>query len=366
MKILQFHRYLGAGGIEAMVCGLSNEMAKTEDVTVCTVIRPYESDVFYNKLSPLVKKATLDKHDERPPFKEIFKIVRFIKKGHYDVVHIHGFFYYYALAVLLLHKKTHFFFTAHNDALMENTPWDLRILWLKKWYFKKGWMHPVTISPASQESFYELYGCDSRMIKNGVVKPDVNTESDPMAKFRVTSRTKVFLNPGRICPQKNQGMLCRVFDRLIKDGEDVALVIAGPNHSQSIYDEIKAHFSERITYIGEQTDVPSLLFHSDAMCLSSEYEGLPVVLLEALSVGCIPVCTPVGGIVNVLVDHETGILSESCGESAYYYALKRFLAMTEDCLALMQKKCLDSFSGYDMEITAEEYLKYYREYLNNS
>ena len=51
MKILHIHTSFTSGGIEAMICGLANEMVKTEDVSVCSIFKPKENDVFWNKLS---------------------------------------------------------------------------------------------------------------------------------------------------------------------------------------------------------------------------------------------------------------------------------------------------------------------------
>ena len=355
------HKSLWAGGIEAMVCGLASEMSKTEDVTVCTIMVSGKGDVFYDRMSDKVKVESIGKHDDKTPIKEIFKIVRYIRNGHFDVVHIHGYFYYYVLAIFLLHRKTHFFFTAHNDALMENTPWDLRLLPIKKKFMKLGWLNAVTISPASRDSFEKLYHCPNRMIPNGISRPVIDLENELLSRYKKTPDTKVFVNPGRICPQKNQAMLCRVFSRLIEEGEDIALVMVGPNHWQQIYDEIQRHASDRIAYLGEYPDVPSLLNKADGMCLSSIYEGLPVVLLEALAVGCIPVCTPVGGIVNVIENNQNGILSASPSEEEYYDAVKAYLRLPSDVISCMKKKCLETFGKYDISITAADYLKYYRD-----
>ncbi len=46
----------------------------------------------------------------------------------------------------------------------------------------------------------------------------------------------------------------------------------------------------------------------DAYALCSSYEGMPISLIEAIGVGCIPVCTPVGGIVDVVHNGENGFL----------------------------------------------------------
>lgn len=52
MKILQIHHSLAGGGVESMVCGLANEMIKTEDVTVCSIFEPKPTDVFWYKIDP--------------------------------------------------------------------------------------------------------------------------------------------------------------------------------------------------------------------------------------------------------------------------------------------------------------------------
>ena len=150
------HRSLGAGGIEAIVCGLSNELVKQNEVTVCTISKPYPTDYYYSRLANEVIKETINEDGNKSAIKNVFKIFRFIKNGKYDIVHLHGFFYFYSLSVILLHNKTKFFYTVHSDALKENNPWDLRLLALKRFCFKKKWLRPITISPSSKESFSEF------------------------------------------------------------------------------------------------------------------------------------------------------------------------------------------------------------------
>ena len=50
---------------------------------------------------------------------------------------------------------------------------------------------------------------------------------------------------------------------------------------------------------------------------------MPVTLLEALSVGCIPICSPVGGIVNVVKHGVNGLLSKDSTEEEYYLTVKK-------------------------------------------
>ena len=358
MKILQICRSLGVGGVETIVWALSNELSRTNDVTVCTIRQPEDGDVLYYRLDPKVKKETLGKLQETSPIKVVFQLYKYLKDGDFDVVHIHCYFYFYLLSILLLHKRKKFFYTVHSDAVKENNPWDVRLLAFKRFCFRKKWVFPITISPASKESFTELYNCDSKLIPNGIPKPTIVKE-DLSLPFRISSQTKVFISPGRICPQKNHGMLCKVFDKLIKEGWDVSLVIAGPNHVKASFNEIEPYLCDRIRYINEHHDIPSLLHYSDGMCLSSAWEGMPVVIIEALAVGCPCICTPVGGVVNMIDSGQNGILSKSVSEDDYYDAMVSYLSLSKEDALLIREKARDSFSQYDIHNMASNYYDYY-------
>lgn len=85
-----------------MICGLSNEMAKIHDVTVCTIVTPSPSDKFYNELSSAVRRETIGRKGEGRPFREIVKIARFVRNGQFDIVHIHCFFYFFVFAIIYI------------------------------------------------------------------------------------------------------------------------------------------------------------------------------------------------------------------------------------------------------------------------
>lgn len=361
MKILHIHSSLAGGGIEAMICGLANEMVKTEDVTVCSIFEPKESDVFYHKLSEDVKKVSCHKKEEGFSVKEVFKIAQTIRKGKYDVVNMHGFMYYYMLAIILsVFTKTKFFYTVHSSADRESYSWDIKLFKLKRYFFKKKWVCPITISQISKDSFTKVYSCESQLIYNGIPTPII-AEDELISQYRFTEKTKVFIHPGRISKAKNQEVLCRVFKRLLDEGKDVVLLIAGSADNKDIMAAISPFFCDRIIYLGLRTDIPQLMAQSDAMCLSSIWEGLPVTLLEAIAVGCIPICSPVGGIVNVIDDGENGILSSSSSEDDYYEAIERFLALNDIETSKMKQLAIRSFEKFKIEHIAKEYLNHYQE-----
>lgn len=365
MKILHIHPSMRSGGIEAMICALANEMSKTDSVTVCSIFAPLSGDLFWNKLSPKVQKYNLGKTRSGFSLKEIFSVFNLIRRGGFDVVNMHGMFAYYVLSVLLLHNKTHFFYTVHSDAVMENSRWDRKILAVKRFCFLRKYVTPITISNASQNSFKNLYHCSSILIYNGIAKPDMKN-SDFVAKYRFSPQTRVFIHAGRIDTPKNQLVLCKVFRHLIEDGEDVVLLIAGSKRRSDIFDSIKSYFCDRIVYLGERNDITQLMASCDAMCLPSLWEGLPVTLLEAISVGCVPICSNVGGISEVITSGINGILSESPSEDDFYSSVKQFLELSVSERLSMSQHCRESFYRFDIANTSREYINAYKSVLRES
>jgi glycosyltransferase involved in cell wall biosynthesis len=61
-------------------------------------------------------------------------------------------------------------------------------------------------------------------------------------------------------------------------------------------------------FVGLQAEIRPYLRAMDIFMMSSEFEGLPIALLEAMSMGCMPACTAAGGIPELIKDPGNGIL----------------------------------------------------------
>ena len=366
MKILHIHSTMRAGGIESFICQLLDEMQKyIGDISLCTIFEPSSTDIFYNKLADNIHKISLGKKKKGFSLIEIFKIYALIKKGDYDIVHVHGMFYYYVLSVLLLRKNTKFIYTVHSDAYKENQPWDRRLFFLKKFCFRKKFIIPVTISATSQKSFKQLYNCDSKLIYNGVVNNSEKPRYDIIKKYRITENTLIFIHAGRITEAKNQITLCKVFNRLINEGHDIVLLIAGKDESKIIFDQIQQFFSDRIVYLGEIDNVSQFLKVCDAMCLPSIWEGMPIILLEALAAGCIPICSPVGGCNDVIKDGHNGFLSSSSSFEDNYIAVKNFIDLCLTDKLRMKDNVIKSFEQFDIKKCTASYWQLYNSLITN-
>ena len=111
----------------------------------------------------------------------------------------------------------------------------------------------------------------------------------------------------------------------------------------------------RIAILGVRTNPLEFMKGADAFCLSSQYEGLPISLIEALGVGTIPICTPVGGIRNLIIDGENGFLTSDLSEKAIKEAIIRFLSMDTSSLQTLKTNISNTYKSFTMSNCAQAY-----------
>lgn len=79
---------------------------------------------------------------------------------------------------------------------------------------------------------------------------------------------------------------------------------------ETVDNEIRRHGLDDCVHLpGLQEDVRPYLAAMDVYMMSSIFEGLPIALLEAMSMECAPVCTAVGGIPELIDDGKNGLLT---------------------------------------------------------
>jgi glycosyltransferase involved in cell wall biosynthesis len=83
--------------------------------------------------------------------------------------------------------------------------------------------------------------------------------------------------------------------------------------------------SDRVDFLGDRDDVASLLGSSDVFVLATNFEMLPISILEAMRAGLPVIASRVGGISEVVIDGETGLLVPRNSVSALAQALTRVI-----------------------------------------
>lgn len=356
MKIIEYIPQLGSGGGERFTVDLCNELSKHHEVILCLSYSLEKYGFYKHEVSPRVRIISFDKKngfDGTLPF----KLLKLIRKECPDVVHTHLMAIVYTALSALLMRKTRFFHTVHNTAEVET---DGRVgEKIRRFLFSKRLVTPVTISQDSHRSFREFYNMDATLINNGRDIPANLEVSDEVKKefkqYRRTTETRVIVQLAHIGHQKRQDMMARVADRLMKEGYDFAVLMIGEIKEIQMAEAIKALNNPNIYLLGGKHNPLEYLKAADAFALTSSYEGLPISLLEAMGVGVIPICTPVGGIVNLINDGVNGFLSADISEEAYYTALKRYLEVPAEKLPAMKTEALNTYQPFTMVECAKIY-----------
>lgn len=102
-------------------------------------------------------------------------------------------------------------------------------------------------------------------------------------ELKIPQSATVFGHIGRFCPQKNQGFLVDIFREILKQRKNSVLIMTGTGEDMELIKArvIAAGISDRVVFTGQRSDADRLYSAFDCFLLPSNYEGLPVVGVEA-------------------------------------------------------------------------------------
>jgi len=147
--------------------------------------------------------------------------------------------------------------------------------------------------------------------------PELPTREEARAHFGVNGAALAFA--GRLTSAK---ALDVAFDA-VAQVEDVTLLVAGDGEERA---RLAARAPANVRLLGslDRSRVLELFRAADAALLSSAWENFPHALVEALAVGIPVLATRVGGIPEIVDDHENGLLVPAGDADALAAAIKRF------------------------------------------
>lgn len=367
MKIIELITFLSSGGAERLVVDLSNELAKSQEVNLVTILddsKESENRNFYrsevknnvNYLNLRIKNGF--------SLTSQCKIYRQLKKLNPDIIHVHLIptLKYAVLAIALLSLNRKVYFSVHNDL---HNGYDRGIFKLITKTLGK--FHKFRLSCLSNKNYNDFISyypdVEIRCIENGraTIKPtnlyaDVKKE---MNIYRRNSSSRLLMHVARCHPDKNQKLLIAAVNSLVSDGENIDLIILGAGFDSELGQEILSMACDRIHYIGTRKNIGDYMLNADIFCLSSNFEGMPITLLEAGLAGVPTVSTPVCGSVDLIEDGFNGYLSKDHSLEEYKKTLKlaidNFNSIKEGALNM---KCR---SPYTIEKCATKFIKYFEE-----
>lgn len=152
------------------------------------------------------------------------------------------------------------------------------------------------------------------VIPNGVdAEFFANARPADLAEFEIPNVSEVVLFVGRLDEQKAPEVALRAFELLAPDRAAAHLLFVGdgPLRAKLETQVASARLSDRVHFAGRRADVANLMRASTCLLLTSCWEGMPNVVLEAMAAGLVVVSTQVEGITELIDNGRTGLLASS-------------------------------------------------------
>ena len=317
-KILLLWPFIAIGGAETLMLELLTHPCLQEEfsyVNICLLDPALELGDMSEQFVEISSAFYGAENFQDSPDIIFQKIAQIIKEFDVEVLFIPNgttFFYDYLVAFRKLFPRL----------LVVNQVFDHNEGWIR-WYSKVDVNH-IDYHVAPNLSVYEAYRNydvperDIRLIYHGIdfhafarVKQDDLGER-MKERLQIPPHKVVVSFVARMHPQKCPFDFLRVVDGM--GGEDYHFVMVGDG---PLFADVKRHAAARqydnLTITGFYKPIEAIYSCTDILLVTSQYEGLPLVVLQALAAGIPVISTPVGAI-SEAVDHaQTGLMVSRVG-----------------------------------------------------
>lgn len=370
IRVLHSVLSLEVGGLENGVVNLVNNMPNDMQVDVlCLRAKGVLAERVVHPRAQVICSATMEDHSIRSALKAHWQQ---LKRHNYDIIHTHGWATLLsgALSTWLLRLKTN-----SKRPLIINGEHGVYYAdqWRKKLAQKmlfKAIDGNLSVSADLGKRMEYSFGLGPTFhpILNGVD----TQQFKPQPKFRLLQRQKLGLTPenlvigtvGRLVKIKNYPLLIESFRQLHQSNPLIRLVFCGDGEQRSHLEALvqSAGLTEVVYFTGRIQNVAEVMQAFDIFTLTSDMEGLPNTLLEAMASKTPCVVTDVGGSREVLAK-DAGILVPPGDIQLLTKALKALILDPKARLAMAQQAFNHVHEHLTLQKMADQYYDYYRQIL---
>ena len=288
----------------------------------------------------------------------IIKINSFLKNFNPDIVHCHlSLSEIHGLLIKFLNKsKYKVIITKHLDSTIFEGSYGqkkfMRGTLLENIIFKRV-DHIICISKHVKNYFSQIVNLKKNKISiiyYGVKYDKLLNIKKIQKKYNFNKKTYYICNVARHIKQKNLFFLVDSFHLLLKKFKDkkkfkLILVGDGPENIRLKDYANKKGIYEDIIWINFSDNVREIISCSDIFCLTSDYEGLGLVMLEAMSVNKPIVATNSSAIPEVISNNYSGLLYKKQNVNSFISSIEKILFdkkfsqyLTNNALKTLNKK----------------------------
>jgi glycosyltransferase involved in cell wall biosynthesis len=354
---------MGGGGAEMLVKDLAIEFKRRgHEIGICyfsSALEQGNSVELENSFKEIFHKSGIQTIElghaaRRNPILAAFRMHKAAKQFQPDIIHIHlatGL-----LAYCLSLSRVKAAYTHHNVTIKFSKKLFLLFDLCMSRYVAICDICKITIEAHVRRPVVLIRNAidDARMIKR---------------TRRFDGRVLKILSVGYISEQKNYPLLIKTALILKSQLEVLGIVpkfqIAGDGPLIQTMRTLcnQSGVSDTVEFLGPRKDVPRLMAESDVLLMTSDYEGLPLTLIEALHTGLPIVATDVGGCNEVVIDGFNGFLRQPNDAQGLAECLVQ-LAQSPDRLEEMGRNSLQRVSIFSKDKCVESHLTMYNSMLN--
>lgn len=352
LKVLHIVPNFGTGGAEKLVVDLLLNYNKNEFDVAALSLYPKANTMYEQKMDENnIKVYYLDKH-KGFDLSMIKKINKFIKIFNPDVVHTHLYVMPYVLFPVIINKIPVRIHTVHTIAEKELNKVGKEIQRIAYKYFN---FIPVAITDEIMDSIKKCY----KIKKIPIIYNGINVEEYRKKEEKRNEAIKL-IHVGRFSSEKNHNLLIDTFKIVNDKFPNVKLLLVGDGKLKAeIVGKVnRMNLQDKVYFMGVRKDIPELLSKCDIFVLSSDYEGLPLTLLEAMAAGLPIVSTDVGGVSNIITNNINGILVKPNDPVLFSEAIIKLIKNKELRDKIGKNNEISAFK-YDIRNTQKEYEKLY-------
>lgn len=222
---------------------------------------------------------------------------------------------------------------------------------------------------ADFRNFFPFPAEKSLVIRRGVpfISPSEKEITRIREQYSITKEDFVFIHIGHFSAEKNHAFLLKSWQQLTAKYNTIKLVLLGDGMlKDAIKNEVRElNLSNTVLMPGLQTNIADWLAISKVMVLCSTVEGVPGVVVEASFQGVPTVAVNVGGVKEVLIDGENGLLVSFHDENLFVAQCEKLLRDSDYRIQLADNAKTIMRERFDLNNNTNHFVSIYNSIVAN-